>query len=270
MTEFLKNLNPLLQALLAGGFAWVLGGAGAAFIFIKKDFSQKWFDFMLGFAGGIMIAASFWSLLEPAIKMAEGGSIAPWIPAASGFLVGAVFLRLLDIILPHLHLGFPDEDAEGPKTSWHRSILLVLAIAMHNIPEGMAIGVVIGGFASGIPGASGTAVIALVLGMGIHNIPEGMAISVSLRREGMGQGKSFWYGQLSSMVFPFAAFVGTLAVMRVRSMLPYALGFAAGAMIFVVVEEVIPESQQEGNTDQATAGTIVGFLMMMILDLGMT
>lgn len=269
MLNYIKQLHPLLQALVAGGVAWLLGGVGAAFIFIKKDFSQKWFDFMLGFAGGIMIAASFWSLLEPAIKMSEGSGMAPWIPAASGFLIGAILLRLFDMLLPHLHLGFPETESEGPKTSWQCSVLLVLSITLHNIPEGLAIGVVIGGVASGVPGATGAAVLALVLGMGIHNIPEGMAIAVSLRREGVSPGKSFWYGQLASMVFPFSTFIGVLAVIAVRSMLPYALGFAAGAMIFVVVEEVIPESQRNGNTDLATTGAIFGFLLMMILDLGL-
>ncbi len=269
MTNYWLQLNPVIQALVGGGFAWLLGILGSAFVFSKKEFSQKLLDVMLGFAAGIMIAASFWSLLEPSIEMSSGSGILPWIPASSGFLMGAVFLRILDWLIPHLHIGFSAEEREGIKTSWHRSVLLVFAIALHNIPEGLAIGVVIGAAASGMPGAD-AAVVAVILGMGLHNIPEGMAVSVSLRREGLSSAKSFWYGQLASMVFPFSAVLGVLSVIWVRHLLPYALGFAAGAMIFVVVEEVIPESQRRGNTDLATAGTILGFLVMMILDVGFT
>jgi len=267
MSNGFQELNPVVQAVIGGGFAWALGALGSAFVFAKKEFSQKLLDFMLGFAAGIMIAASFWSLLEPSIEISSGSGLFSLFPAASGFLMGAVFLRILDRIIPHLHLGFDTEEIEGIKTSWKRSALLVFAIALHNIPEGLAIGVVIGAAASGMPGAD-AAVAALILGMGIHNIPEGMAVSVSLRREGVSSVKSFWYGQLASMVFPFSAVIGLLSVIWVRHLLPYALGFAAGAMIFVVVEEVIPESQRRGNTDLATAGTILGFLVMMILDAG--
>lgn len=266
MIESIPNFHPILQALVAGIFTWALTAIGAAFIFATKKFSQKVFDSMLGFAGGVMIAASFWSLLAPAIEMSHNSGIAPWIPAASGFLLGTLFLRSIDKILPHLHLGFPINEAEGIKTSWRRSVLLILAITLHNIPEGLAVGVAIGAVASGFPEATIAAAIALTIGIGIQNIPEGFAVSVSLRREGVSRFMSFWYGQLSAIVEPMAAVLGAAAVLWARPLLPYALGFAAGAMIFVVIEEVIPESQRNGHTDLATAGTVLGFLVMMILD----
>jgi len=266
MVNVIQNLHPVLQALVAGTFTWGLTAVGAAFVFAAKEFSQKVFDSMLGFAGGVMIAASFWSLLAPAIEMSHHGGQVPWLPAASGFLLGTIFLRMIDKVLPHLHLGFPTAEAEGVKTSWQRSVLLVLAITLHNIPEGLAVGVAIGAVASGFPEATGAGAIALAIGIGIQNIPEGFAVSVSLRREKVSRFKSFWYGQLSAIVEPIAAVVGVIAVLWARPLLPYALGFAAGAMIFVVIEEVIPESQRNGHTDLATAGTMLGFLAMMILD----
>ena len=267
MIDFIKNFNPVMQALIAGIFTWSVTALGAAVVFTKKKVSQKFLDSMLGFAGGVMIAASFWSLLVPAIEMSKDNPIAPWVPAAAGFLMGAIFLRLLDKILPHLHIGFPVEEAEGIKTSWHRSTLLVLAITLHNIPEGLAIGVAFGAVSTGFSSATLMAAVTLAIGIGIQNFPEGFAVSVPLRREGMSRLKSFWYGQLSAVVEPIAAVIGAGAVILIKPLLPYALAFAAGAMIFVVVEEVVPESQRNGNTDLATAGAIVGFLVMMILDL---
>lgn len=266
MIGFLENMAPLTQALLAGIFTWGLTAVGATFVFFTKEISQKFFDAMLGFAAGVMIAASFWSLLAPAIEMSTHSGMIPWLPPAAGFLLGTIFLRLIDKSLPHLHLGFPISEAEGIKTSWHRSVLLVLAITLHNIPEGLAVGVAIGAAASGFPEATGAAALALAFGIGIQNIPEGLAVSVSLRREKMSKFKSFWYGQLSAIVEPIAAVIGAAAVLWAKPLLPYALGFAAGAMIFVVIEEVIPESQRNGHTDLATSGTIAGFLVMMILD----
>jgi ZIP family zinc transporter len=217
-----------------------------------------------------MIAASFWSLLAPAIAMSQGGSIPSWIPAASGFLLGVVFLRLIDRVLPHVHLGFPTSEAEGVKTSWRRSTLLVLAITLHNIPEGLAIGVAFGAVAAGFPQATLSGAIALAIGIGIQNFPEGFAISVPLRREGLSRSKSFWYGQLSAVVEPVAAVIGAAAVMMAKPILPYAMAFAAGAMLFVVVEEVIPESQRNGHTDLATGGAMLGFVVMMILDVALS
>ncbi len=264
--NWIENIHPVLQALVAGLFTWFLTAAGAAVVFTTKTVSQKILDSMLGFAGGVMIAASFWSLLAPAIEMSQDHRIAPWIPAAVGFLLGTIFLRLIDKVLPHLHIGFPMEESEGIKTSWRRSTLLVTAITLHNIPEGLAVGVAFGAVAAGFPSATLPTAIALAVGIGIQNFPEGLAVSVPLRREGLSRLKSFWYGQLSAIVEPIAAIAGAAAVLLARPLLPYALAFAAGAMIFVVVEEVIPESQRNKNTDLATAGTILGFLVMMILD----
>jgi ZIP family zinc transporter len=264
--EQFQNLHPVIQALLATCFTWAVTAIGAAAVFTAKDISRRVLDLMLGFAGGVMIAASYWSLLAPAIEMSEGKDIPAWVPAVVGFLIGGIFLRVVDRVLPHLHIGFPIEEAEGVKTSWHRSTLLVFAITLHNIPEGLAVGVAFGALAAGLPFASLGAAIALAIGIGIQNFPEGMAVSLPLRREGMSRKKSFWYGQLSAIVEPIAGVIGAVAVIIAQPILPYALAFAAGAMIFVVIEEVVPESQRGGNTDLATMGGMVGFAVMMLLD----
>ncbi len=269
MIDFFYSLNPIWQAGLAGIFTWALTAAGAACVFAIRTANQKVLDAMLGFAAGVMMAASFWSLLAPAIEMSQDHAIASWIPAATGFLLGAIFLRLLDKILPHLHIDFPMSEAEGIKTSWKRTTLLVAAITLHNIPEGLAIGVAFGAAAAGFPAATLPAAIVLALGIGIQNFPEGFAVSVPLRRDGVSALKSFWYGQLSAIVEPLAAIAGAAAVLSAKPLLPYALAFAAGAMIFVVVEEVIPESQRHGHTDLATGGAMLGFLVMMILDVAL-
>ncbi|MBN2463983.1 MAG: ZIP family metal transporter [Dehalococcoidia bacterium] len=266
VSNFLQNLHPIVQALLATCFTWVMTALGAAVVFTAKDISRRVLDAMLGFAAGVMIAASYWSLLAPAIEMSEGKDIPAWLPAVAGFLLGGIFLRLMDRLLPHLHIGFPTEEAEGVKTSWRRSTLLVLAITMHNIPEGLAVGVAFGALAAGLPAASLGAAVALAIGIGIQNFPEGLAVSMPLRREGMSRLKSFWYGQLSGIVEPIAGVIGAAAVIIAQPMLPYALSFAAGAMIFVVIEELIPEAQRGGNTDLATMGGMVGFAVMMLLD----
>lgn len=265
----LKDLNPILQALIATFFTWFITAAGAGVVFLTKDINKKLLDGMLGFAGGVMIAASYWSLLEPAIEMSKQMGLSSWLPPSAGFLSGAIFLRVVDIILPHLHIGFPVQEAEGIKTSWRRTTLLILAITIHNIPEGLAIGVAFGAVQAGIPSATFAGAIALAIGIGLQNFPEGIAVSMPLRREGFSRFKSFWYGQVSGIVEPIAGVVGAWAVIIARPILPYALSFAAGAMIFVVVEELIPESQRGGNTDIATMGTIAGFLTMMILDVGL-
>ncbi|MBE9570358.1 MAG: ZIP family metal transporter [Proteobacteria bacterium] len=266
MIDFLQGLHPIIQALLATCFTWAVTALGAAGVFVAREISRKGLDGMLGFAGGVMIAASYWSLLAPAIEMSAGKDIPAWFPAAAGFLLGGIFLWGVDKILPHLHLGFALKEAEGIKTSWHRSTLLVLAITLHNIPEGLAVGVAFGAVASGFPAATLAGAVVLAIGIGIQNFPEGLAVSVPLRREGMSRLKSFWYGQLSGIVEPVAGVIGAAAVILVQSALPYALGFAAGAMIFVVVEEVVPESQRGGNTDLATMGAMTGFTAMMVLD----
>jgi len=270
--EWFFELNPMVQALMGGIFTWGMTSLGAAVVFMTKNVGQKLLDCMLGFAAGVMIAASVWSLIIPAIEMTEAMGGIGWIPAATGFLMGGVFLRICDAYLPHLHIGLPRSDAEGVSTSWRRSTLLVLAITLHNIPEGLAIGVLFGAAATGID-PTGTATIAgaivLAVGIGIQNLPEGTAVSVPLRREGVGVGKSFFYGQISGFVEPVFAVLGALAVIFVQPILPFALAFAAGAMIYVVVEELVPESQLHGNTDLATLGTMVGFVIMMTLDVAL-
>lgn len=271
MFNWFANLSPIAQALIGTLFTWFLTALGASMVFFFKTINRKVLDSMLGFAAGVMIAASFWSLLAPAIEMAEDTSPLPaWMPAAIGFLLGGVFLWIADRILPHLHLGFPTSEAEGLKTSWQRSILLVLAITLHNFPEGLAVGVAFGALAADLPSASLAGAIALAIGIGIQNFPEGAAVSVPLRREGLSRTKSFMYGQMSGMVEPIAGVLGAAAVLFIRPILPYALAFAAGAMIYVVVEELIPESQlNKLSTDFSTAGAMLGFAVMMTLDVAL-
>lgn len=269
MVDWFTGLNPVLQALVATLFTWFVTALGAALVFFFKTINRKVLDGMLGFAAGVMIAASYWSLLAPAIEMAEESSLPAWVPATTGFLLGGLFLYIADKIIPHLHLGFPMDEAEGPKTSWHRSILLVLAITLHNIPEGLAVGVAFGALASDLPSATLAGAIALAIGIGIQNFPEGAAVSVPLRREGFSRLRSFWYGQASGIVEPIAGVLGAASVIFIKPVLPYALAFAAGAMIYVVVEELIPESQLEKNTDVATIGAMVGFAVMMTLDVAL-
>jgi ZIP family zinc transporter len=272
LQEWYMIQNPVLQAFLAGLFTWFMTAAGAAIVFLTRSVGYKLLDSMMGFAAGVMIAASIWSLLLPAMDMAAAQGVIEWIPAVIGFLLGGVFLRICDAYLPHLHPSQPRSEAEGLPTNWRRSTLLVLAITLHNIPEGLAIGVLFGAAASGIdPSGSATiqGAIALALGIGIQNFPEGLAISAPLRRDGMPVGRSFKYGQLSGIVEPVSAVIGAAAVLFIQPILPYALAFAAGAMIYVVVEELIPESQNHGNTDLATLGTMIGFSVMMILDVAL-
>lgn len=261
--------HPVMQAFLATCFTWLLTAMGAGMVFFFRGIDRKLLDGMLGFAAGVMIAASFWSLLAPAIEMAENMGHRAWLTAALGFLAGGGFLWIVDKFLPHLHLGFPRSEAEGVKTNWHRSVLLVLAITLHNIPEGLAVGVAFGALAANLPSADMAGAVALAIGIGLQNFPEGAAVSVPLRREGFSRLKSFWYGQVSGIVEPVAGVVGALAVVIMQPVLPYALAFAAGAMIYVVVEELIPESQLEKNTDIATIGTMLGFAVMMVLDVGL-
>lgn len=269
MFDFFPSMDPILQALLAGIFTWSITALGASVVFLARGFNQRLLDGMLGLAAGVMIAASFWSLLLPSIDLAEEMGLVPWIPAAAGFAAGWIFLSLLDRLIPHLHLGHPIEDAEGIPSSLHRTSLLVMAITLHNIPEGLAVGVAFGAVAAGIPSATMAGAIALTIGIGIQNFPEGLAISMPLRREGFSRVRSFWYGQLSAVVEPVMAVVGAAVVFLARPALPYALAFAAGAMIFVVVEEVIPESLRNGFEETATGGFLIGFLVMMALDVGL-
>lgn len=267
--EWFIAQSPLLQAALAGTFTWGVTALGASAVFFFKEINKRVLNGMLGFAAGVMIAASFWSLLAPAIEMSEGGPLPVWMPPAIGFLAGAIMLLIMDAIIPHLHLGSPIEESEGIKTSWHRSVLLVSAITLHNIPEGLAIGVAFGAAYLNLDNATLAGAIALAIGIGIQNFPEGTAISVPLRREGFSRMKSFMYGQFSGMVEPIAAVGGAALVIVAAPVLPYALSFAAGAMMFVVIEELIPESQRGGHTDLATMGALAGFTVMMMLDVGL-
>ena len=269
MPEGFSALHPVCQALLATCFTWALTALGAASVFLFRTVRPKVLDGMMGFAAGVMIAASFWSLLAPAIEMSRNGPVPEWLPAVAGFLAGGFFLAFLDRILPHLHLGLPVEAAEGIPTRWKRSVLLVLAVTLHNIPEGLAVGVAFGAAASGLPEATLASACVLALGIGIQNLPEGLAVSMPLRRDGMTAGRSFWYGQLSGMVEPVAGLFGAWVVLTMQAILPYALSFAAGAMIFVVVEELIPESQQSGHADLAAICTLLGFSVMMFLDVAL-
>lgn len=271
LIQFLKDQHPIMQGLLATLFTWFVTALGAAVVFLFTDLNRKLLDTMLGFTGGVMLAASFWSLLNPALEMASisWGDGIEWIPVALGFMAGALFIFAIDQYLPHLHLNAPIEKSEGVKTDWNRTVLLVLAITLHNIPEGLAIGVAFGAVAEGLPGADIGAAIALAIGIGIQDFPEGLAVAVPLRRFGLSKRKAFWWGQLSGAVEPVAGVLGVMLVLLAQPLLPYALAFAAGAMIYVVVEEVIPEAQSEGNTDRATLGLIGGFVLMMALDVGL-
>jgi ZIP family zinc transporter len=270
MTSELQQFDPVTQALLATLFTWGVTAAGAGLVFLTRTVNAKLMDSMLGFAAGVMIAASFWSLLAPGIEMAEQMGQVPWQTAVIGFMAGGLFMRLTDRLLPHLHPGFATDQSEGIKTSWQRSTLLVLAITLHNIPEGLAVGVAFGAVSAGLSSATIGGAIALAIGIGLQNFPEGAAVSMPLRREGMGTGKSFLLGQASGMVEPMAGVLGALFVIQMRGILPYALCFAAGAMIFVVVEELIPESQRvPAHIDLVTIATMAGFSVMMILDVAL-
>lgn len=266
MENLLQNMHPIIQAFLAGIFTWAMTALGAAAVFLAKDINRKVLDVMLGFAAGVMSAAVYWSMLAPALKIASSRHLISWLPVAIGFLLGGIVLRGIDRILPHLQLGSPIEKAEGIKTHWRRPTLLILAMTLHNIPEGLAIGIAFGAIAVSSSAVALETAVALAIGIGIQDIPEGLAVSVPLRREGISRLKSFWYGQLSGIVEPLASLIGALAVILAQSILPYTLAFAAGAMFFIIVEEIIPESQRGGNAALATMGTIVGFVAMMILD----
>lgn len=265
MITWMQQFPAVIQALFGGLFTWFMTAAGSLPVLFAKRVNRKLLDTMLGFAAGVMIAASFWSLLAPAIELSLGS----WVPATVGFLLGGAFLRGADRLLPHVHPSLPEGMPEGLATSWQRSTLLVLAMTLHNIPEGLAVGVAFGAAAAGIEGAGVAGAVALAIGIGIQNFPEGMGVSMPLRREGLSRWRAFQWGQLSGMVELFASLVGAWFVLSMRAVLPYALAFAAGAMIFVVVEELIPEAQIEGNAHLATLGTMFGFAVMMTLDVAL-
>lgn len=270
LESFFQGIDPVWAALIATTFTWLVTAAGASLVFFFKTLHRGLLDGMLGFTGGVMVAASFWSLLNPAIEMSEhmypGMS---WMPASVGFLLGALFLFALDKKLPHLHINFREDESEGVKTQLHKTTLLVLAITLHNIPEGLAVGVLFGAASLGLEDASFSSAIALAIGIGIQNFPEGFAVAMPLRRAGASRWRSFNYGQLSAIVEPIAGVLGALTVIYIQPILPFALAFAAGAMIYVVVEEVIPETQRDKYTDVAVLGFIGGFLVMMMLDVAL-
>ena len=266
MLRWLESMSPVAQALVATLFTWGLTALGSAMVFFFKSIRKGVLDAMLGFAAGVMIAASFWSLLAPSIELSESMGLVKWFPPLVGFLAGGFFLRLVDRLLPHLHIEFRRDEAEGIKTNWSRSILLVLAITLHNIPEGLAVGVGFGAVNAGIKSASLAGAAALAMGIGLQNFPEGAAVSIPLRRDGMGRFKSFFYGQASGIVEPIAGVLGALLVGIMRPVLPYALAFAAGAMIYVISHEIIPDTHRHGNERQATFGLTVGLALMMFLD----
>ncbi|MEN2983623.1 MAG: ZIP family metal transporter [Dictyoglomaceae bacterium] len=266
----LKSLSPVIQALFATLFTWGLTALGSAGVFLTREVNRKILDGMLGFASGVMISASYFSLISPAIELAQKESSLPfWFPVVVGFLLGGLCLYFIDKLIPHLHLNFPDESKEGVSTTWRRTTLLILAITLHNIPEGLAVGVAFGAIKLGGDVASLTSAIALAIGIGLQNFPEGLAVSMPLRREKLSAFKSFFYGQLSGIVEPIAGVIGASAVLIARPILPYALAFAAGAMIYVVIEELIPEAQKAGETDLPTLGALIGFSIMMFLDLAL-
>lgn len=267
--DYLLEYNPILLALVATLFTWIMTALGASMVFFFKTINKKVLNSMLGFAAGVMIAASFWSLLAPAIEMSEESGTSGWIPAVVGFLSGGAFLLLVDKLLPHLHMGLSTDKAEGIKTHWQRSVLLVLAITLHNVPEGLAVGVAFGALANNPDVGALAGAVVLAIGIGIQNFPEGAAVSIPLRREGLSRLKAFNYGQLSGIVEPMAGVLGAYLVLTMTPLLPYALSFAAGAMIFVVVEELIPESQLGNETDLSTIGAMIGFATMMVLDVAL-
>ncbi|MFN4007302.1 MAG: ZIP family metal transporter [Chitinophagaceae bacterium] len=270
IVQYFNTLTPVWAALLGGLFTWAVTSLGSSLVFLFRNVSRSIMDTMLGLSGGIMLAASFFSLLKPSIEMSEiSFPTMPWMPAVVGFALGALFVFGLDKLTPHLHLNFQTNQAEGISTSWQRTTLLVLAITLHNIPEGLAVGVVFGAAAQGVGDATMASAIALAIGIGLQDFPEGFAVSMPLRRLGLSRRRSFVYGSLSAIVEPIFAVIGAVAIMFMQSFLPFALAFAAGAMIFVVVEEVIPETQQDKFTDVAALGFIAGFLIMMFLDVSL-
>lgn len=250
----LEGWPPTTLALLGGIFTWFLTLLGTIPVLFFLRVHRKLLDLMMGFAGGVMVAAACWSLLIPSL---ESGGLAR---ALVGLSAGAGVFFLFDRSVPHMHSVVPDEATpEGPKVAWRRSMLIMAAITMHNVPEGLAVGL---GFGSGNLGPA----LALTIGIGLQNIPEGLAIAMPLRRDGMGRWKALWYGQLSAAVEPFAAVLGAVFVQITAGLLPYGLAFAAGAMLYVVVEELIPETTRSGNVDVATMGFVAGFAIMMALD----
>ncbi len=266
--NFFLSLNPVLQGLIATLFTWSVTALGAAVVFFFKDVKKSILNLMLGFGAGVMIAASFWSLLSPAIDLCSELGYNSWAIPALGFILGGLFIVLSDKFLDRYNFeNLSRYGAKSPK-SFKKSILLVLAVTLHNIPEGLAVGVAFGGAALGIPGCTIISAILLAIGIGLQNFPEGAAVSLPLRREGFSLGRSFFYGQASGLVEPIAGVIGVVMAISMRNILPLLLSFSAGAMIGVVSSELIPEACIE-NKNLTTIGIIVGFVIMMILDVAL-
>lgn len=259
-----NTVKTLLGIILP--FLGTMLGAGTVF-FLKKRMSSRLQKALLGFASGVMIAASVWSLLIPAIEMAEGAGGIAWLPAVAGFLLGMGFLLLLDTVIPHLHLN--DDKPEGRPSSLGKSFMLVLAVTLHNIPEGMAVGVVLAGMLEGSSVITSAGALALAIGIAIQNFPEGAIISTPLVSNGLSKRKAFFYGTMSGIVEPIGAIITILLTSFVTPVLPYILAFAAGAMVYVVVEELIPESQSGEHSNIGTIGVALGFALMMLLDVAL-
>lgn len=269
MNEIINNTSPVLCAFLATMFTWFVTAMGAGVVFFFKKINKTVMDGMLGFAAGVMIAASFWSLLSPGIEMAEGLKLNPWLIAFLGFFTGGFILYLGDRIYKYYNEKHPKKRSESKETSFKRCLMLIFSITLHNIPEGLAVGVAFGSIAYGLEGATIGSALVLALGIGLQNFPEGSAVSLPLRREGYSRKKAFFYGQASGIVEPLAGVLGALLVIKIQYLLPFLLCFAAGAMIYVVVEELIPESQTNKSKDLMALFTLIGFSVMMILDVAL-
>ena len=271
MISFLSNLSPVYQAFLATVFTWGVTALGAGLVFLFKKVNKNVMDAMLGFAAGVMIAASFWSLLSPAIEMASNLNMIPWLITFVGFFSGGLLLYIGDKIFNYFDKKLTRRKSkDGTKvTSFKRCLMLVVSITLHNIPEGLAVGVAFGSVVYGLNGATFSSACLLALGIGLQNFPEGTAVAVPLRREGISRRKSFFYGQLSGIVEPISGVIGALLVLKVQYLLPFLLSFAAGAMIYVVVQELIPESQSNKKKDLMALFTLIGFSVMMILDVAL-
>jgi ZIP family zinc transporter len=272
-SDLLNSLatQPVALALLAGLFTYAMTALGAAGVFLHRNPSRRLMDMLLGFSAGVMLAASFWSLLAPSAKIAAESGGPAWLPPALGFAAGGLGLWGLDKVLPHVHRMWPElQVREGVSTRWRRSTLVVLAITLHHIPEGLAIGVASGAAASGAPHTSLGGAVALGLGLGLQNLPEGLAVATLLLRESQTRGRSFFFGQLTGVVEPIAAVAGAVLIASSTALLPYGLAFAAGAMVFVVIEELIPECQRSGHADSAVLAAIVGFTLMTVLDIALS
>lgn len=265
MFLWFSNLSHVSQALIAALFTWSVTMLGAAIVFFFKEVRKSIMDALLGFSAGVMISASFWSLLSPSIELAESLNMTAWVVAVSGFLAGGLLLFIGDKVFNH----FSSKSNDTSVGKFKRCLMLIFSITLHNIPEGLVVGVAFGSLAYGIEGATLASAITLAIGIGLQNFPEGSAVSLPLRRDGMSRGKAFFIGQLSGMVEPIAAVIGAILVLKIQTILPFLLAFAAGAMVYVVVEELIPESQSNTRKDLMALFTLIGFSVMMILDVAL-